>query len=72
VPLGQPAYGRIARHLADGISIDRKQEGLTTDPGRSQCSFNAGMASTYNDDIVTFGINKHANGKLQAPSSKLQ
>ena len=52
--LAQPADGRIAGHLADGIGVDGQQEGLATHARRRKRRLNAGMARTQDDNIILF------------------
>jgi len=44
VSFGQAADGRVARHLADGVRIDRQQQSLAAHPRRRQCRLDPGMA----------------------------
>src|SRR5579862_8053857 len=64
MPFGQATYCRVARHLADGVSIDGKQEGLAAHPGGSQCGFDARMAGAEHDYIIMFRINEHSEDRI--------
>jgi hypothetical protein len=65
VAFGESADRRVARHLADGIGIDGKQQRLASHSGGSQRGFDAGVARADYDHVILFWINKHPVFQLE-------
>ena len=57
--LGNPAHGRIARHLGNQVHVEREQGRFQSHAGRGHGSFAAGMAGADNDHIVLFSKLQH-------------
>jgi hypothetical protein len=55
----QPTNCWIARHLPDGVRVDRQKKRLTSHPSYSQRGLNTRVTGTNNNDIVLFWINEH-------------
>ncbi len=53
--LRDPADGRIAGHLTDGVEVGGKEENLRTQPSRHDGRFGAGVAGADNNQIVVDG-----------------
>src|SRR6185312_3573145 len=60
VTLAEPADGRVARHLADGVEAMRKKAGARVHAGRSRSRLAAGMAAA-NDNHVEVGAGHRRN-----------
>jgi len=58
VPLRQSAYGRIARHLPDGVQVDGQQEGLSAHSRSCQSGLNTRVACPNYDHIIRLGISE--------------
>ena len=54
-----PADRGVAGHLPDGVEILGEHQGLTAEPGGCTRGFDPGVASTDDDDIVSFWVNEH-------------
>ena len=61
VALGQTTDGWVAGHLADGVEIEREQQGLATHAGCREGCLDAGVASADYDDVVFLWIDKHGS-----------
>ena len=53
--LGNPADGRVAAHLSDGIERGGEQEGASAEPGGHGGGFGSGVAATDDNDIIVNG-----------------
>jgi hypothetical protein len=50
--LRDPAYGGIARHLADGVELLSEEKHASAEAGRRHRGFRAGVAPAHNNHIV--------------------
>ena len=57
--LGKSTDSWITGHLADGIGVHGKQQGLTAHSSCCQSCLNPRMTGSNYNDIVMFLINKH-------------
>jgi hypothetical protein len=57
--LRQASNSRIARHLPNGIRIDRKKKSLTSHPCSSERGFDSSVARTDHDYIVFLCEGEH-------------
>jgi hypothetical protein len=56
MPLAKPAYGRIARHLSDGLNLVRDQRRASPHARSSGSSLATRVAAADNDDIKGIGL----------------
>src|SRR5512141_3230204 len=56
VPLRQPADRRVARHEADGVRVDRQEEGGASHSRRGERRLAAGVPASDDDDVVRFRV----------------
>ena len=59
VPLARAADGGVAGHIADGVHIDRKTDGVQSEPGGGQRGLNARVARTDDGDVTASGVITH-------------
>ena len=57
--LGQPADGRVARHLADRIKVLRQHQRPTAKPGRGHRRLDTCVAAAHNKDLILSRVDKH-------------
>jgi hypothetical protein len=55
MPFPDTPYGRVARHLPQGLDVVGQQKGPTTGPRGRKRSLGPGVAATDNDDIELGG-----------------
>ena len=58
---------RGCRHIADGVHIDRKTDGVQSQPGGGQRGLNARVARTDNGDVTASGVITHDEGSSGFP-----
>ena len=59
LPLADPANGRIAAHLPDGVTIGRQQRRLRPQPRSSKRRFGTGVSRTNHQDVVVVRVGSH-------------
>ena len=59
VALARAADGGVAGHIADGVHIDRKTDGVQPQPGGSQRGLNARVPRTDDGDVTASGVITH-------------
>jgi hypothetical protein len=59
MPFSCAADGWIARHVANGIKIDRKADGLHPEARRSERRFDPGMSRADDGNIKLSGVEVH-------------
>src|SRR5271170_1178736 len=55
VALANPAYGRVAGHLADMVEVEREHQGARAHSSGGERSFHSGMAGADYNDVVVHG-----------------
>src|SRR5262249_21722108 len=67
--LCESTYRRVARHLADGVQVDRKQQSLASHSGGSQGGLHSSVAGSNDDDVKFFRKDKHLDNAVdRAPT----